>query len=60
MKPVVDQEPGKKKEIIPPVTPPVYPPIKPEVLPGPGKEEPYQPLPETPAIPEPVTYPGKE
>jgi hypothetical protein len=60
MKPTVEMEQGKKKEIIPPLTPPIHPPIKPEVQPGPGKEEPYHPMPETPGNPEPKTYPGKE
>lgn len=60
MESIYEQYAGKKKEIIPPETPPVHPPVQPEIQPGPGKEEPYHPIPEKPDEPEPKTYPGKE
>jgi hypothetical protein len=53
-------DPKKEKEIAPGTLPPELPPAAPEILPEPEKPEPYAPSPETPIVPEPKTYPGKE
>lgn len=52
------EKPEKEKETPPLKLPPEHPTIKPEPFPTPEKEEPFHPVPETPVIPEPGTYPG--